>query len=207
MKKGKYLERYFDTKIWNVLYCASFGLIAFGAVFAWYIHAYIGMGIIALGVATFLASSSFRVTEKDIDEKVSEIKEAYGRELINGRFAGGHELNDKDFVYFSGYIRDKDGVKLKSGRDGKLRTGRFYVTAIKVEPGGYIAQCSVYDLFGKEKREDSFVSLRKGQDLSLTAEKQEFPKGNVKYTAADGTVFWLRDDAQADDIIKRIKRI
>ena len=31
MKKKNYLERYFNTKIWNILYFSGFGVIAAGA--------------------------------------------------------------------------------------------------------------------------------------------------------------------------------
>lgn len=207
MKKKNYLERYFNTKIWNILYFSGFGVIAAGAAVAYLYWGFLGLCIVGVGVVMFLLSTSFRITEKDIDACVAETKENYGRDMINGKYAGKRELNAKDFKYFSGFIRDKANVRFKSGRDGKIRTSRYYITAICVDAGGFVAQCSIYDLFGREKREDSFIALRKGQDMNLTAEKAELPRGNVKYTAADGSVFWLADDALADDLISRIRRI
>lgn len=205
--KKKYFERYFDSKIWNVLFYVSFALIAAGVPTIYFYWPLMGLGIILLGAVLFLVSSSFRVTEKDVDEKVAETKQNYGLEMINGKFIGRRELNDKDFTYFSGYICDGKGVRFKSGRDGKVRTSRYYVTAMCVEPGGFTVQCSFYDLFEKEKREDVIVALRKGEDMTLVREPSDFPRGQVKYTAPDGSVFWLPDDAVADDLINRIKRI
>ena len=203
----KDFQRYFGRNIISKLYIVSLVFVGAAVVLLAIRYGFIAIPLAVAGAILFFISAVYRVTDKDIDEKVASTLNNYGVELIKGRSVGKRELNENDFAYFTGYLIDKPNVRFKSGSDGKLRTSRYYVTAINVSRTEYIVSTSVYDLFESEPREDTFIRLTKDDDLALTREEVEFPRGVVKYTTADGQIFYLPSDAQADDLISQISRI
>ena len=203
----KKIERYFGRNLISKLYVVSIVLIGAAVLIATLYRIYVGLPIALAGIVLFFVSAVFRVSDKDIDEKVDSALKNYGEECIKGKHIGKRELSGDEFVYFTGYLCDKPNVRFKSGSDGKLRTSRFFVTAVSVTRGECIVCASVYDLLGASPREDTFIYLTAESDNSLTRTELEFPRGVVKYTAADGQAFCLPDDAQADDLISKISRI
>lgn len=205
-------SKYFGNNIMRKVYVAGIALIAVGLIVAFAYWAGYGIPIAAIGVILFFISSSMQVSDRDIDQKVNSDMESYIKEKIDGRTFGKEILKGSDFSVFSGFIRESNNVRFKSGRDGRMRTSSYFVTAIYAEKGDCKVFTTVYDLLGVEAPVDLFISTTGADRIEFKRDATEFPKGNFKCDLkverngkTEELVFFLPDDALVDKLVEKIK--
>lgn len=124
---------------------------------------------------------------------------------------GKSTLDAKDFSVFKGFIYEGENNRFKSGSDGKLRTSKFYITAISAEKKDCKIFTTVYDLLSNNNPADAYIFTRGADEVRLSREATEFPKGHNKCTLtvtrrgeSEEIIFFLPDDALAEKLIEKI---
>ncbi len=207
----KRFDRYFGSNIGRKFYIVSLVLIALGAIVGYFYWWGYGMPLIALGVIGFLVSSGIQVTDKDIDEHIQNTIEEF-KKRIDGRNIGKETLDSRDFSYFYGFIREDAQTRFVSGRDGKIRTSKYFITAISAKPKNVKVFTAVCDLLSEEPANDSFISTNGAYSVDLASENVEFPAGNKKcklYVSMneeneEALEFYVPNDALADKLLDMI---
>lgn len=208
MKKP--FDRYFGKNIVSKIYAAGIVLIAIGVVVAFAYSAFYGIPVAALGVLLFFITSAFKVSDSDLDEFVAKRTEEYAEQKIEGKAFGKKTLEAKDFSVFNGFFCDSNDVKFKSGRDGKVRTSRFFITAVSVSKGEAHIFSTDYELLSDSEIRFSEIHLSKDDEITVKKVESEFPRGIFAITinTSDNDVsFYLPDDALADQLISDIERM
>ena len=208
---NKRFDRYFGKNIGRKIYVISIGLVAFGLIFgAVYWWGY-GIPIAIIGVIGFLVSSGIQVSDKDIDEHILESVEKY-KKNIDGRTLGKETLDVRNFSFFYGFIRDDAATRFVAGRDGSVRTSKYYITAMSVEKNDCKVFTSIFDLLRDETVSEQTFSIKGAVNTKLSTESIDFPRGNRKctlITEKDGSteefIFYLPNDALADKLLEKIK--
>ena len=205
----KYIK-YFGANIARIIYCIGSVLACFGVFCMLFSHRGLGFLACLIGVPLFFITSAIQASDKDIDKLVSDAMESYKEEKIKGKVIGKETLDESKFSLFSGFIRDSGDVRFKSGRDGKLRTSRYYVTAISAERSGSVVFTTVYDIISGEVK-DYMISTKDAESVEFTKEAVEFPHGNffcriktLKEEASEALEFYLPADALADKLTATI---
>lgn len=210
----KRFDRYFGNNIGRKFYIASLAFIVIGVIIGYAYWWGYGMPLMVLGVIGFLVSSGIQVSDKDVDEHIQNTLETY-KEKLNGRAFGKETLDSRDFSYFYGFIREDAHTRFVSGRDGKVRTSKYYITAISAKPHNAKVFTVTYDLLSNENEpNDSFISTNGAHSLELASENLEFPAGNKKCTLTVGTettqnetfTFYVPNDALADKLLDTIAK-
>ncbi len=207
----KRFERYFGNNIGRKIYIASIVLIALGVVVGYGYWWGYGMPLAVIGVAGFLVSYGIQVSDKDIDDHIASVIEQY-KEKINGRTARKETLDSRDFSFFYGFLREDAKTRFVAGRDGKVRTSKFYVTAISAQKGIKVF-CTVYDLLSDTVPNDSFIYADGAYSTEFSSETLEFPADNKKcrYTVYSNAsnfetmTFYVPNDALADKLIAKMQ--
>ncbi|MBR5859655.1 MAG: hypothetical protein IKZ05_06995 [Clostridia bacterium] len=208
----KRFDRYFGSNVGRKLYTASLATIAVGALIGYFYWWGYGMPLVVIGVIGFFVSSGIQVTDKDIDEQVYQaIESLKGR--IDGRELGKETLDSRDFSYFHGYIRETSETRFARGRDGKVRTSRFYLTAISAKPKNAKVFSIVIDLLSDDATtNDQFICTNGAIGVELGTEQLDFPAGNKKCRLivtqseerTETLEFFLPNDALADKLLDTI---
>lgn len=208
---SKKFERYFGKNLARKFYVAALALVVIGIIIAFVYWAGYGIPIAAVGVVIFFIASVFQVSDRDIDGHVNETFESYGRK-IDGRAFGKGTLDARNFSMFKGFICEGEKNRFKSGGDGKLRTSKFYITAISAEKGDVKIFSTVYDILSDETPVDRWIYTKGADGIEFSKEPTEFPKGNFKCLLkvtkngeSEELEFYLPDDALADKLIDKIK--
>ena len=207
----KRFDRYFGSNIGRKFYIVSLVLIALGAIVGYFYWWGYGMPLIALGVIGFLVSSGIQVTDKDVDEHIQNTIEEF-KKRIDGRSIGKETLDSRDFSYFYGFIREDSQTRFVSGRDGKIRTSKYFITAVSAKPRNVKVFAAVCDLLSEEPISDSFISTNGAYTVDLASENIEFPAGNKKcklYVSMneeneEALEFYVPNDALADKLLDMI---
>lgn len=178
-KKNKY-ERYFGKNIARIVYLVSCGLLLYGGFNIVVGNSYWGAIYCVIGLLPFFIFSQMQVSNKQIDEVVEASAESYLEKHIKEKVVNKRELNPADFVVFKGFIRDSGDVRFKSCRDGKMRTSKYYVTAINVTKQETAVSMTTYDLINETDCTIDPVVVKSNEKVSFTAKEIEFPKGNYE---------------------------
>lgn len=204
----KRFERYFGSNVGRKIYMASIAVIAFGLIFGWAYWWGYGIPIAAVGVAGFFVSYGIQVSDKDVDDHVASTVDAYAKEKIEGKTFGKVKYKSEDFSTFFGYIRNDPKTRFVAGRDGKVRTSKYYVTAISADNSQFTVFTSVYDLLTGETVFDDMMTTKGADAVEFSSENTDFPSGNKKCTLKANDrelVFYVPNDALADKLIAKIK--
>lgn len=135
-----------------------------------------------IGVIPFFFTVHLQVTNKSIDEKVEKTRKEYTKKYIEGKTAGKRELAPTEFTAFSGYFWDKSGVRFKACSDKKLRTSKYYVTAVSANKKDCCVSTTEFNLLSEEEPQERFISVFNTDKISFEAQETEFPKGNFQCT-------------------------
>lgn len=207
----KRFDRYFEKNIARKLYVVSIALIAVGAVIGYFYWWRYGMPLMVIGVVGFFVTSGIQLSDKDVDQQVQSSVEEL-RQEIDGKQHGKETLDARDFSFFCGFVRTDAKTRFVVGRDGRVRTSRYYVTAISTKPKNATVFSAVYDLLSPETPtvDQAFASYAQGVELSV--EELDFPAGNKKCLLTTGddpsnkqsVVFFLPNDALAEKHLETI---
>ncbi|MBR4278630.1 MAG: hypothetical protein IKT34_00500 [Clostridia bacterium] len=207
----KKLDKYFGNNVGRKVYIASLAVIAVGfAVGALYWWGY-GLPIAAVGVLGFFISSGIQVSDKDIDEQVSASVSEYNSRL-DGMTFNKNTLDARDFSYFYGFIREDNETRFNSGTDGRLRTSKYFVTAISENGKALTIFTTVYDLMTGKTVHDGAITTSGAIKTDFSFVETDFPKGNKKctldvYSSRDEKstlLFFVPNDALADKFIAKL---
>lgn len=207
----KRLDKYFGSNVGRKIYVASIAVIAVGFIIgAAYWWGY-GLPLAAIGVIGFFISSGIQVSDKDIDERIAESVEEY-KSKLDGRICGKETLDARDFSYFYGFIREDNETRFVAGSDGRVRTSKYFVTAISESGRDLKIYTTVYDILTDSVVYDGFAATRGAIRNEFSFTETDFPKGNKKcaltvYTTEDDKItllFYVPNDALADKYISRL---
>ncbi len=209
----KKYEKYFGKNVARILYVISVGLL-FYEVFNLTIGRGLFVGLAGgIGLILFFSTSHRQASDKDIDEIVQKAEDAYLEKKVIGKTVAKQELDGKDFSVFSGFIRDSGDIRFKAGRDEKIRTSRFYVTAISCKKNDCKVFTTVYDIITGQEVSDSMICTAEYDAVSVSKEKIEFPRGSykcrfslVRNEEMQDFEFYIADDALADQLLERVEK-
>lgn len=207
----KRFERYFGSNIGRKIYVVCIALIAAGAIIGYGYWWGYGMPLIIIGAAGFFVTAGIQVSDKDVDEHINTVVEEY-KKKIDGRVIGKDKLDARDFSVFQGFIREDNETRFKAGTDKRVRTSKFYITALYADSKNFVAFTTVYDLLSDETPNDSMIFTKGADAVEFSSETIEFPTENKKCTlrttrngATEELVFFLPNDALADKLIAKLK--
>ncbi len=208
----KKYEKYFGKNVIRIIYVIGVALCFLGVFNLILGNPFFGAIFVTIGVVTFFLTSHKQASDKDIDALLSKAQEEYCKAKIEGQFFGKEELNPSQFSVFGGFIRDSGEVRFKAGRDQKIRTSRFFVTALSAEKNDCKIFTTVYDIISGETISDERFFTKGADKVEFSKEKLEFPRGIYKCivkTERNGETeefsFHLPDDALADKLTDKIK--
>lgn len=211
---NKQFNRYFGKNVLSKLYTLGIALVAIGVVVLFAYNPFFGVPIAAIGVLIFFITSAFKVSDGDIDAFVAKCAEEYGEKNIDGKTVGKKVLEAKDFSVFYGFFADSSNTRFKSGRDGRVRTSKFFITAISVSKGEAHIFSSLYDILDEGKEAKSELHIGQNDEISLKKVDLEFPHGisaielNASGEGGSKAInFYLPDDALADQLVDKISKL
>ena len=210
MKNTSFYAKYFGKNTARIIYCIGVGLALYGAFNILFANGFMGFFYCLIGVILFFVTSHIQVSDKHIDELVTETVNAYKQDKIAGITFGREDADPEKFSLSYGFIRDNGDVRFKSGRDGKIRTSRFYVTALSSERDDCKVVTTIYDILtGNEST--SSICTKNASDVVLDKQEIEFPRGNFfcKITQttngkSEELSFYIPADALADKLTSMI---
>ena len=210
---NKKYSRYFGKNIARIIYTVSCGLLGYGCFNIVVGNSYWGMIYCLLGIIPFFVTYSMQVSDKTIDELIETRIEKFKEERLKDIVVGKTEIANDKFSTFSGFIRDGGDVRFKRGRDEKIRTSRYFITAVSVDKKEFTVITSVYDMLSDE-RTDKLISSIDTEIKAFSKESIDFPQklNKCKLIAViDGSdtelEFYLPADALADKLIEKINGI
>ena len=210
---NKRLARYFGKNITRVIYVISCALLGYGCFNIVVGNSYWGLIFCMIGLIPFFLTSHIQVSDKSVDELIETRIEKFKEERLKDIVVGKTEIANDKFSTFSGFIRDGGDVRFKRGRDEKIRTSRYFVTAVAVDKKEFTVVTSVYDMLSDE-RTDKFVSSIDTEIKAFSKESMDFPQRLHKcnlVAVIDGSnsefEFYLPADALADKLIESIADI
>jgi hypothetical protein len=208
----KKYEKYFGKNIIRIIYVIGVALCFLGVFNLLLANPFFGAIFVTIGVITFFFTSHKQASDKDIDALLSKTQEEYRKAKIEGQVFEKEELNPSQFSVFGGFIRDSGEVRFKAGRDQKIRTSRFFVTALSVEKNDCKIFTTIYDIISGESVFDECLFTKGADKVEFSKEKIEFPRGIYKCTVkterngeTNALSFYLPDDALADKLTEKIK--
>lgn len=208
----KKFTKYFGRNVSRTVYLIGLGIIGFGLVQIFLGNPYGGGIFCTLGAILFLLTSHKQVSDKNIDELVKKYESEYVSKVIDNKTFGKETLKGSDFSVFSGFIRDDGDVRFKAGKDTKIRTSRFYITAVSAEKKDCKIFTTVYDIISEGTPVDRCIFTKGADEIEFSKEKLEFPIGNyqcrIKVTKGESSeelMFYIPDDALADKLLDKIK--
>lgn len=211
-KKDKNMNRYFGNNLATVFYVLSFAMMAIGLVGVFLGYFYFYAGCLALiGVVLFFITVRMKITDKDYDEVMSRSVSQYKEKYLEDKMINRKKVEPETVDLFYGYLFDQAGLKRKLGKDGKMRSSRYYITAVRVNRTGFLISYSEYDtLTGDESHQ--FIYAEPENDVSLERPREKPALGDSRYVIHIGgekeetvLVFHLPDDALADEKLKAIE--
>jgi hypothetical protein len=208
----KKFEKYFGKNIIRIIYVIGVALCFLGVFNLILGNPFFGAIFVTVGVITFFLTSHKQASDKDIDALLSKAQEVYCKNKIEGQVFEKATLDPSQFSVFGGFIRDSGDVRFKAGRDQKIRTSRFFVTALSTEKNDCKIFTTVYDIISGETVFDERLFTKGADKVEFSKEKIEFPRGIYKCTVkterngeTNELSFYLPDDALADKLTEKIK--
>lgn len=210
--KNRY-AKYFGKNISRTVYVIGSGLSCVGLFCILFSHRGFGLLSCVVGVTLFFLTSHLQISDKTIDELLEKAITNYKKEKIEGVVVGKTELAPERFYEFNGFIRDNGEVRFKRGRDEKIRTSRYFVTAISAEKKDFCVFTTVYDMLAETEESRMCCSLG-AEEISFDKEIIEFPQKLRKCSlklkkenSCEEMTFYLPADALADKLIDKIEDI
>lgn len=210
---NKRYARYFGKNIVRIIYAVSCGLLGYGCFNIVVGNSYWGLIYCMLGLIPFFLTSHIQVSDKSVDELIETKAEQFKSERLQNVVIGKDEIPKEKFSVFSGFIRDGGDVRFKRGRDEKIRTSRYFITAVAVDKKDFSVLTSVYDMLSDERTDKSISSIDT-EIKAFSKESVDFPQRLHKCNLAaviDGSdsefEFYLPADALADKLIESIADI
>ena len=207
----KFYEKYFGRNLARIFYLISVGFLGFGVFQVIMGNPYGGVIFCTMGVVLFFLTSHKQVSDKHIDELVQKHEKNYIAEKIDGKALGKETLKGEDFSVFSGFIRDSGDVRFKAGSDQKMRTSRFYVTAISSKKNDFKVFTTIYDMLSESEPIDKSFFTKGAAEIEFSKEIIEFPRGNYKCAIkakrndnSEEFIFYLPNDALADKLTEKL---
>lgn len=212
-KKDRNMSRYFGNNLATVLYIVSIAMIVVGLLGVFFRYFILYAGILAvLGIVLFFITVRLKITDSDYDGVVNASVDSYRGKHLSDVIINRKKADPESFDLFTGYLYDRPGTLRKQGKDGKMRSSRYYITALKANRAGFIVSSSEYDtLTGDESHR--LVHAEPGVSFTLEhpADKLLGDRRYVLRFADDGAepdfVFHLPDDALADEKVKAIEEL
>ncbi len=208
----KRFERYFGRNIGRKVYLVSCGLIIAGFAIGYLYWMFYGFPLIVLGVVLFFISSATQISDKDIDTKVAGDVSNFVQKHIDGKTIDKTTFKGDDFSVFYGFIRENGNVRFKIGRDRKVRTSNYFITAISVTKKECRIFCTVNNLLSDEQPTVTYYSTLGADEVVFEKESIEFPKGNFRCKLKvlrgenwEEFGFYLPDDSLAEKLTESIK--
>ena len=202
--------RYFGSNIGRKIYIASLALIAIGVVIGYGYWWGYGFPFIIVGAAGFFISYGIQVSDKDVDEHSNVTIEEF-KKRIDGRQLDKDILDVRNFSVFYGFLREDGETRFKSGQDGKLRTSKYFITAISADSKSFTAFTAYYDLFSDETPNDILITTKGADSTEFSREIIDFPSKNRRCTlkvtkngSTEEFTFYVPDDALADKLVSRL---
>lgn len=203
---------YFGRNAARIVYLISVGFLGLGVFNVFLYSRWLGGVFCTIGAILFIFTSAKQVSDKHIDELVSKTENEYVKTKIEGKIVDKSPLDGNAFSVFSGFIRDSGSVRFKAGGDQKIRTSRFFVTALSVQKNDFKIFKTVYDIIADKEIVDEAVFIKNAENVSVKKTEIEFPRGifgyEIGFTKGGNTEvfkFYLPDDALADKLISKIK--
>lgn len=202
--------RYFGANIARKIYIACLALIAIGAVIGYVYWWYYAAPFIIIGAIGFFICYGIQVSDKDIDEHIQKTIEDF-KSSIDGRTFGKDVVDARNFSVFQGFLREDGETRFKAGQDGKLRTSKYYITAVCSEGKNLSVFTVQHDLFSDQIPNNCFITTKGADEIKFNREIIEFPSKNRKCTItvtkngeSEDLTFYLPDDALADKLISKL---
>ncbi len=202
--------RYFGSNIARKIYVACLALIAIGAFIGYAYWWYYAAPFVIIGAIGFFICYGIQVSDKDVDEHIQKTVEDF-KSSIDGRTIGKDITDIRNYSIFQGFLREDGETRFKAGRDGKLRTSKYYITAVCAEGKSFSVFTAHYDLFSEETPNNCFITTKGADEIEFNREIIEFPGKNRKCTlkvtrngVAEDLTFYLPDDALADKLIAKL---
>ncbi len=202
--------RYFGFNVARKIYLACLALIAIGMAIGYLYWWYYASPFVVIGVIGFFICYGIQVSDKDVDEHIQKTVEDF-KKSIDGRPIGKGVTDVRNFSVFQGFLREDGETRFKSGADGKLRTSKYYVTAVNAEGKDISVFTAHYDLFSEEAPNDAFITTKGADSIEFSKEIIEFPGNSRKCTlkvmrngVEDELTFFLPNDAFADKLISKL---
>ena len=209
----KRFKRYFGRNIGRKVYLVSCGLIIAGFIIGYLYWMFYGFPLIVLGVILFFISSATQISDKDIDTKVAGDVSNFPQKHIEGKVIDKTTLESKDFDVFYGFVRESGDVRFKIGRDRKVRTSNYYITALSVNKKECKVVCTLNNLLSEKQQEVRYFSTLGADKVVFEKEAIEFPKGNFKCKikvlrgeSLEEFCFYLPDDSLAERLTENINK-
>lgn len=205
MKKN--YERYFTNNLATAFYIAGAAMVVVGliGIFFWE-YVLIMAALVVVGLVLFFITVPMKITDKDYDMPKNHSFDSYKKEHIEGKTIDRKMLDPEQFDLFSGYLFDQPDIKRKVGRDGVLRSSRYYVAALKASRTGFMIFYSEYDMLSGESNH-RFIQGQQGDLVGYQKAKEKPAMGDYRYLVSvekDGSkekeelLFHLPDDALVD---------
>jgi hypothetical protein len=201
--------RYFGANIARKIYIACIALMAIGFAIGYLYWWYYASPFVVIGVIGFFICYGIQVSDKDVDEHIQKTVEDF-KKNIDGRPIGKSVTDARNFSVFQGFLREDGETRFKSGSDGKLRTSKYFITAVSAEGKDITVFTAKYDLFSEEAPNDSFITTKGADSVEMSREIIEFPNKNRKCTLKlmrngieEELTFFLPNDSFADKMISR----
>ena len=201
--------RYFGANIARKIYIACPALIAIGAVIGYVCWFYYAAPFLIIGIIGFFICYGIQVSDKDIDEHIQKTIEDF-KSSIDGRTFGKDVVDVRNFSVFQGFLREDGETRFKAGQDGKLRTSKYYITAVCFEDKNLSVFAVQYDLFSDQIPNNCFITTKGADEIKFNREIIEFPDHNRKCTlkvtrknVVEELTFFLPDDSFADKMTAR----
>ncbi|MBR5779676.1 MAG: hypothetical protein IKY21_03520 [Clostridia bacterium] len=201
--------RYFGANVARKIYIACIALIAIGFVIGYMYWWYYASPFVVIGTAGFLICYGIQVSDKDVDEHIQKTVEDF-KNSIDGREIGKTVTDARNFSVFQSFLREDGETRFKAGSDGKLRTSKYFITAVSAEGKDLTVFTAKYDLFSEETPKDSFITTKGADSVEMSREIIEFPGHNRKCTlkvtrenVVEELTFFLPDDSFADKMTAR----
>ena len=208
----KQYERYFGKNIATLIYILSAIVAIAGLIVTFFRWWHFGFIFTIIGAIVFFITVRLKITDKDLDAKLSDIAEKYKTARIQETIVNRKPLDPEPFDIFSGYVCDSADCKAKIGSDGKVRSSHLFVTAIQADRHGFNLFYSVYDLFENQEPVHTFLNSDGVSVLDVDSVEVKIPHGIKKHSvhyrkdnAEQTFVFYAQDDALVDELIRKIK--
>lgn len=107
----KLYERYFGQNIATLIFILSAILAIIGLVITFSRWWHYGFLLTIVGAIIFVITFRLKITDRDLDDKLSELKTKYKEKQIHGLVVNKKIIDENEFDLFSGYMLNSQECK------------------------------------------------------------------------------------------------